>query len=220
MRFFTWNTQGDFMSLPKRQVVENLFNAQNCDVGFIQEGGTDHGNAHLAGCAVFSGPQAGALNERCTNYVLVKRASFSAAANPVVIQAAGGGVAGRYPAAVSVGNYLLVSWHSTASAASEDTAKLFKEILSTRRGSIAVIGGDFNAEPADVQAMVARHVGGRASKGASLDAKPAPQITHPHSGGTLDHFVVIGAGAENGATVGVRNVPVSDHDPVVMDMQI
>ncbi len=104
------------------------------------------------------------------------------------IQAAGGGVAGRYPAAAAgVGNYLLVSWHSTASSVSEDTAKLFKEILATHRGAVAVIGGDFNAEPEDLQAMVARHVGSRASKGASLDAKPAPQVTHPRSGSTLDH---------------------------------
>lgn len=220
MKLFTWNTQGNFMSPAKRQVIVNdLFTVQNCDVGFIQEGGTDHG-VPLPGYSVFSGPQAGALNQRCTNYVVLKQASFPAAATFELIQAAGGGVAGRYPAAAKVGNYLFVSWHSTASAASEDTAKLFKEILSKHRGLVVVIGGDFNAQPEDVQAMVARHVGGRASKGTSLDAKPAPQVTHPHSGGTLDHFVVIGNGAETVATVAVHNVQASDHDPVVMEMQI
>ena len=113
-----------------------------------------------------------------------------------------------------------MSWHSTASAASEDTAKPFKEILSRHRDLVVVIGGDFDAEPKDVQAMVARHVSGRANRGTSLDAKPAPQVIHPHTGDTLDHFVVIGNGAETVATVAVNTVQASDHDPVVMEMQI
>ena len=55
------------MSPAKRQVIVNdLFTVQNCDVGFIQEGGTDHG-IPLPGTSVFSGPQAGALPARSTS---------------------------------------------------------------------------------------------------------------------------------------------------------
>ena len=79
MKLFTWNTQGNFMSPAKRQVIVNdLFTVQNCDVGFIQESGTDPASSYPAlPCSRTVGRRApSALNERCTNYVILKRASF------------------------------------------------------------------------------------------------------------------------------------------------
>ena len=221
MRFFTWNTQGDFQKRDKFKRIEDLFNVSGCQIGFIQEGGTDHGNGQIGDYSIFAGPQVGAKNERCTNYVLVKRSAFPGQVpQSVLLQAVGGGVAGRSAACAKVGNYIFVSWHSTASPASEDTAQLLTEVVQKWKGSVTVVGGDFNATPTALEAMVARKAGTRSHAGTAIDAKGALQSTHS-SGKALDHFVVVGQGASGRANVRVISAPgTSDHDPVVMEMQL
>ncbi len=124
MRIATWNTQGSFLESGKKLIVSELHDGT--DVVLLQEGGVDKiwgdGEYHTV-----QGQSIGALNERCTNYVLVNKAYWDQNGQQVSFTTVGGGIAGRKPAAVQIGNTVFVSWHSLASQENTDTKQLLVE---------------------------------------------------------------------------------------------
>jgi hypothetical protein len=70
MILVTWNTQGDFTASSKEQVIAGLGDAT--DVFCLQEGGV--GKEWTKGFFdTFTGRSVGSKNERCTNYLLIKK---------------------------------------------------------------------------------------------------------------------------------------------------
>lgn len=221
MRFGTWNTQGDFTSTAKSAIIADLHGA-GTDVLFLQEGGV----AKVWGDGLFKttqGSSVGAFNERCTNYVLISNRAWNAQVKQVRFTSIGGGIAGRLPAAVQLGNTLLVSWHSISAQDNSDTRQLLAECQNKfgQDGiTTIVIGGDFNTTPSSIVDMINRNAaapgGGQfyAVVFHTLDDQP----THD-SGKVLDFFVVLSTAAAP-ASGGVWTAPVepSDHHPVLMDL--
>jgi hypothetical protein len=219
MIFFTWNSQGDFTATAKSAVVQGLFNTQNCSVGFIQEGGVDKDKAVItANVNTYGGPQVGAKNERCTNYVLVKTNLFQAGVNFEHINAIGGGEAGRAAAAVRIGNTIYASWHSLSGPSNSDTAALINECKKKKGVDTIVIGGDFNTGPDEILGIINRNASaGRGRNDWFCSVFKSGQPTH-RSGRELDYFLVLSAGVLTANPVTVTAVPPSDHDPVLMNI--
>lgn len=220
MRFATWNSQGDFTSSEKSAIVKKLYAGTN--VLFVQEGGVDK----TWGDGLFKttqGVSVGAKNERCTNYVLVSDTTWKDKAATVVFTTVGGGVAGRKPAAVQIDKTLLVSWHSVAAGDNSDTRQLlaesFKKLDDTGLSQV-VIGGDFNAAPGDIEAMIVRMAMARGGSRhfAGVIAPRADTPTHS-SGKVLDFFVVLMKEGAPAGEIWVAPVKPSDHDPVFLELK-
>lgn len=201
-QLFTWNTQGDFTNAFKLAEIDGLCAGPRV-VGFVQEGGVRKGGDQGRWIA-HGGTGVGAYNERCTNYVLVD-ATYArfVSVESLILQngegaaVVGGGDAGRTPAAVGVGNVLFISWHSLSGRSNADTAAVVQAIESNagyrESYDTVVIGGDFNAAPADIEGVVTR---GTARSRAAWTYRhryvlSSGEVTHPGSDTELDFFVIL-----------------------------
>src|ERR1043165_4464763 len=98
---YSWNCQGNFTTEEKGEVVNGMLGGQGLALVFIQEGGVKLEGDYKGYIAV-SGTAVGALNERCTNYILFNDAwprrmqskTLTTANGSALI---GGGPAGRAP---------------------------------------------------------------------------------------------------------------------------
>ncbi|WP_146214693.1 hypothetical protein [Azospirillum thermophilum] len=218
-KFFTWNSQGDFLTVPKSRVVNDLLNG-GCAVGMIQEGGAANDSRAISAIrrvisvrSIAVGSSVGAFTDRCTNYVL-----SSGTGTAVTLATVGGGVAGRTAAALQIRDTLYVSWHSTASATdNSDTSQLLRECLGLVRSqscSRVVIGGDFNTDKRTLATVCASAGRTRSGSGIPITLHVPPGPTHS-SDNTLDYFVVIGTmEGKLRPRIEVVRVDPSDHNPV------
>ncbi len=223
-RLFTWNTQGDFTDAAKQAIIQGLLLRDHCVGGFLQEGGSGKAGTAIPGSTVYSGEPVGALNARCTNYVILSDAYAAGSADVVFFDAIGGGVAGRTAAAVRVGDVTFVSWHSLAGRGNADTSALIEECASRlRHDQVVVIGGDFNASPDDVNDIIGRKAGRKQfALAAAATVQKSGKWTHEGSRGRreLDFFVVLGGDSGLNCDVWVKYVTPSDHNPVLIDIPI
>jgi hypothetical protein len=221
MKLFTWNTEGDFTEETKKAVVRHFFEKKECQVGFIQEGGTKATSGSIPGCKVYEGIGVGSKNERCTNYVIVHGDLVKATVpKEVGFVACGGGEAGRTAAAITIGEICLVAWHSLSGPDNSDTSALLEECAKLQGVSNVAIGGDFNAEPKFVDELIQR----------KLDRKRHPLATFARvcnsgkstqkKGKELDYFVLMGdeLGQLKTAVTVYDCSGISDHDVVVLDI--
>jgi hypothetical protein len=225
---YTWNTQGKFSATTKLAEINRWFPAHA--VVCLQEGGVGHpedgGN-----WKAYGGVAPGAFNPHCTNYVLLDKAQ-EALAKPHVLKnkdnalVVGGGQAGRTPAAVGVGNVLYISWHSLAAKSNEDTAMLVAAVDGnpeyTKQYDTIVIGGDFNASPADIHGVITR---GTERQRLTWNYKEryvvnSGQITHPGSKSELDFFIVLSTSVLTGLAASRVQVTPSDHKAVRMKIDL
>ena len=195
--FTTWNTQGDFTLETKKKMIASICGHGDVAV-FIQEGGVAKDNP-LDDWKVVGGSSVGAYNERCTNYVLLSKNCVSTSmmiTDKMGFVAIGGGEAGRTAAAVDVGEYLFVSWHSYSGDNNADTKDLLTRIDKNssyaRKFKYVVIGGDFNASPKDIKGLISRT---SFSNFKVVDVQNCGKPTHHGAKGDseLDFFVVMGA---------------------------
>lgn len=224
MRFFTWNTQGDFTEASKLKIIEQFFD-DGCDVGFLQEGGTTGTKSYPKFVAV-AGLGVGAKNERCTNYVLVSRKVWDSAASSDQIElfktVHGGGEAARTPAAAKIGSVMLVAWHSISAQDNSDTGGLIDHCLKifgldakTELKHI-IIGGDFNSSPKDITELLGRRE--KRAQGISMECMYGDDATHPSSDKNLDFFVCMSRKSIDYVEYPqAKGVKPSDHNPVVME---
>lgn len=231
VRLTTWNSQGNLLAPAKLAVANALFGGWGVPIAFIQEGGVGLGGQH-GNMTLVAGAGVGAFNERCTNYIAVATAwAATSGAQPVILQTKdgsvviGGGDAGRTAAALQFGDMLFVSWHSTASSNNADTSALIAAIEGNPAytGAIAtiVIGGDFNAAPAAVQALANqgtdRTRGGWTYRYRQVFSSGV--ATHA-SGRELDFFLVLSRNPVPGAPTVCLPVAPSDHEPVRLDIAL
>jgi len=219
-KVFTWNTQGNFQTGVKRATLQALLN--ECDVGMVQEGGgnvlRERFRVKRKKVRYSMGSAPGAKNTRCTNWAF-SRWNGDAWKSKTI----GGGDAGRQAAGLHIGGILFVSWHSYAVAENDaDTSALFREIVDEVLGpghaTLALVGGDFNT-PLPNLILVANSVtSGRMRGGFDNTIFHSGQATH-RSGKSLDYFVLLYRGEPRiyDYRINVRRVPVSDHDPVILE---
>jgi endonuclease/exonuclease/phosphatase family metal-dependent hydrolase len=219
MRVATWNTQGSFLEGAKQAIVREIHAGTN--VLFLQEGGVEKvwsdGLFHTV-----QGQSVGAKNERCTNYILVNQTFWNVNATQISFDSVGGGIAGRKPAAIQIGDTIFVSWHSISASDNSDTSQLLRECeqkLGSQGVNNIIIGGDFNTDPANIEAMVVMMAAGRGGGGfySVVCHTPTDMPTH-NSGRVLDFFVIMTNGNMPSGKVWVAAVEPSDHDPVFMDV--
>lgn len=232
-KLYTWNSQGDFTSNQKSARINDLWDKDNPVVVFVQEGGVDKGGDYTYWWAV-GGVGVGSLNERCTNYILLSKPwvcdtkawqtrnkQSQGIVLPMVNGSAliGGGVAGRTPAALALGTLLLVSWHSLAGQANEDTAAMIQAFQLNpyyKQFSRIIVGADFNTLPESVTAIV--------NQGSERQEKPffawtvaSGQVTHPRSRKEFDFFLILDRTGPQGFSANVQPFP-SDHHTVGMQI--
>ena len=190
-------------------------------VVLIQEGG--HCKSWPGGgFRTFVGVTPGALHGRCTNYVLVNAwidgRLPAKAIVAIQMKTIGGAIAGRTPAAVLIGSTLFVSWHSLSASDNSDTSALLKECVYILEKytdvTRIVIGGDFNASPVDIDAMILR---GGGEVYTQVFAPPLTTPTHPNSMKVLDFFVILSKNRPVKGSAIVELVGASDHNAVIMD---
>jgi hypothetical protein len=238
MKFFTWNTQGNFTAAAKADTLRTLFLSKGCSIGFIQEGGEADSVMNAiptipASVRAYAGEEVGAKNERCTCYVLVNNKEIKSGEKVELFNAIGGGVAGRKPAAIRLGNAIYVSWHSLSGKSNQDTSMLLDECIKKMDAGVTtiVIGGDFNAHAQDIRDMIKRKIRPRSSTSSiewcvakSEDGTPT-HFSVERGDSELDYFVVFhranaNANANVNAKVDVHAAFESDHDPVIMDIPL
>jgi hypothetical protein len=220
VRVFTWNTQGDFTSKDKFEVIKKLFSSPyDCVAGFIQEGGVGKDGTPIPGLRVYTGVPVGSKNERCTNYVLLREDLLQgASAEFECFNVIGGGEAGRTAAAVRVGKFVFASWHSLAGPSNSDTSALIDECQQKTGVDCVVLGGDFNTTPDEVECMIVRKAMTRSTKNFNCNVVPSGKWTHrgKHGDKELDFFVLFQKNL-SGARAEVVYVSPSDHNPVVIE---
>lgn len=124
---------------------------------------------------------------------------------------------------------VLVSWHSLSGRSNEDTTLLVRAIESNADyGKIfatVVIGGDFNASPADIETVVTS--GTERTRSSSTykhrGVVKSGEVSHPGSDNELDFFIVMSQTAltSSGSSASLRGVAMkavtpSNHEPVGM----
>ncbi|MGH7068081.1 MAG: endonuclease/exonuclease/phosphatase family protein [Acetobacteraceae bacterium] len=219
MRVATWNTQGSFVEGKKAAIVREIHAGTN--VLFLQEGGVNK----VWGDGLFhtvQGQSVGAKNERCTNYILVNQTFWNVNATEISFNSVGGGIAGRKPAAIQIGDTIFVSWHSISASDNSDTSQLLHECqekLAFNGVNNIVIGGDFNTDPASVEMMIAMMAAKRGG-GAfhTVVCHTPPDMPTHNSMHVLDFFVIMTKGNAPSGNVWVAPVEASDHDPVFMEV--
>ncbi len=219
MRGATWNTQGSFMEGKKQAIVREI--NDGTDVLFLQEGGVDKvwsdGLFHT-----IRGQPVGAKNERCTNDVLVNQKYWNVNAKEISFSSVGGGIAGRRPAAIQIGDTIFVSWHSISAGDNSDTSQLLHECqakLAFDGVNIIIIGGDFNTDSSNVEMMIAMMAATRGGGTSyTVVCHTLPDMPTHNSGHVLDFFVIMTKGNAPSGRVWAAPMEPSDHDPVFMDV--
>jgi len=222
--FYTWNTQGNFTQGPKAEVIQQMLGGNALAMTFVQEGGVNLEGAQ-DGYTAEAGAAIGAFNERCTNYILyndawgqrLSKVTLVDANNSVLI---GGGIAGRTPAAVSLGKTLFVCWHSLSAPNNLDTGALLRALQKApvyKEFDQIILGGDFNATPEDVERIVLGIAVERGEPNFTIQIVRCHQPTLKAWDKEYDFFILFQKAHEQ-QNAQLLNVVPSDHQAVRMDL--
>jgi len=227
VNLYTWNTQGNFTTGPKGQELSQMVSGDDPALVFIQEGGVNL-EGQYNDCIAVAGYAVGAFNERCTNYIVFNSKWPMGSMQPVVLvngsgmALIGGGIAGRTPAALELGRTLFVSWHSLSSPNNLDTSDLIRTLTRTpyysEKYDLIVIGGDFNATPADIESMIVRMVTDRAQSYFFASIVRCGQPTLKYWDKEVDFFIYLRKEYEQEVPAVLRQTQASDHDAVQTQM--
>lgn len=229
--FYSWNSQGNPVKFrdEKKCLVITYFGETVSPpvIVFLQEGGIGYDGKKEGFPYTGSGAGVGAYNERCTMYVLAKLPDGLEAPSHVQLlddhgnATIGGGEAGREPAAVRIGRYLFISWHSTASDDNSDTSAMLKVLQQSKRYndfSLVVIGGDFNSAPDALTKLVQQ----RENQGAfTASVVACGKPTHKGKRqGEYDYFVVLSRSGHLDLNADLVPTLASDHNAVSVQLTL
>ncbi|WP_427310603.1 endonuclease/exonuclease/phosphatase family protein [Cupriavidus sp. H39] len=229
---YSWNSQGNHTRADKQRAIDRMA-ATGPTIIMLQEGGSEKlvSSGAAANWKVFDGCTVGAYDERCTPYVLLETtfaAQVRATQVDIVDERDGvvlaGGVAGRTASGVAIDKVLFISWHSIAAPQNGDTRALlraFDKASCYEKYDLIVIGGDFNASPEDISAMLGRENDRTQARlrYAYRQVFYCGKATHRgRQERELDFFVVL-AKRQVSATVELIEQMPSDHDAVRMVLE-